>query len=98
MSKIFGFNLFVLAALIGAVLSTALAASYCKQDQFSAVRDCGFDTMDQCVAAISGSGGGCVRAHHLAETSASRAFVPRRHGRASGRAEASRKRLNFQIQ
>jgi len=97
MSKIFGFNLFVLAALIGAVLSTALAASYCKQDQFSAVWDRGFDTMDQCVATISGSGGGCVRNPHLAETSASRADV-RRHGRASGRAEASRKRLNFQIQ
>lgn len=97
MSKIFGFNLFVLAALIGAVLSTALAASYCRQDQFSAVRDCGFDTMDQCVATISGSGGGCVRNPRLAETSASHADV-RRRGRASGGAEASRKRLNFQIQ
>ena len=45
-------QLFVLAALIGAVLSTALAADR-KQDQFSAVRDRGFDTMDQCVATIS---------------------------------------------
>ena len=98
MSKIFGFNLIVFAGLIGAVLSTALAASYCKQDRFSAVRDCGFDTMDQCVATISGSGGGCVRDPYLAETSASHADVPKRHGRASGRAEASRKRLNLRIE
>ena len=86
MKTVFRLSAIVLAAL--ACLSAVPSASakdyqYCKQDHFSGMRDCRFETMEQCVAMISGGGGSCMRDPYLAETSASYASVPtgRRHRR-----------------
>ena len=59
------------------------------------MRSCGFDTMDQCVAMISGRGGSCDRNPFLAEASASYAYAPKRHGQrtASWRINCQRERF-----
>jgi hypothetical protein len=45
------------------------------------MRSCGFETMEQCVAAISGRGGTCTRDPYVPETGESYAYAPKRHGR-----------------
>jgi hypothetical protein len=81
MKTIFGLNAIVLAGL--AFLSTTSGASaknyqYCELD-FSGMRDCRFETMEQCVAMISGRGGSCMRDPYLSEPRA--AFASARKGR-----------------
>ena len=79
MKTVLGLNTFVLAGV--ALLSAAPSASakdyqYCKQDHFSGMRDCRFETMEQCVAMISGGGGSCMRDPYSVELGASYASVP----------------------
>jgi hypothetical protein len=75
-----------IAALAGATLLSAaepVAAGkyeFCREDYSSGMRQCGFNTVEQCVAMISGRGGSCVRTPLLSETSASYARAPKRHG------------------
>jgi hypothetical protein len=86
MKNIFAFSAIALATLVGsALLSTTEPASardyeFCRQDYTSGMRQCGFDTMEQCIAMISGRGGSCIRDPFLAEASASYAFAPKHHG------------------
>ncbi|WP_249158009.1 DUF3551 domain-containing protein [Bradyrhizobium jicamae] len=37
------------------------ASGYCLQDYSSAIRKCSFDTLEQCIVAISSRGGSCAR-------------------------------------
>jgi len=73
MKCLFGLNAMIIAGLAGAaLLGTAPSASakdyqYCKQDHYSGMRDCRFETMEQCVAMISGGGGSCMRDPYLRE-------------------------------
>ncbi|HZR88333.1 MAG TPA: DUF3551 domain-containing protein [Bradyrhizobium sp.] len=81
MKTIFGLNAIVLAAL--ALLSTTSGASaknyqYCELD-FSGMRDCRFETMEQCVAMISGRGGSCMRDPYPVEAGTAYASVPAGH-------------------
>jgi Protein of unknown function (DUF3551) len=82
MKKIFAFS--ALATLAGsAFLITAEPAAardyeYCRQDS-SGMNSCSFDTMEQCVAMMSGRGGSCSRNPFLAEASASYAYAPKHH-------------------
>jgi hypothetical protein len=86
MSKIIAFSTIAASVLVGAVfLSAAEPAAarefqYCREDYSSDTRQCGFDTVEQCVAMISGRGGSCVRNPLLSEASASCARAPKRHG------------------
>jgi hypothetical protein len=73
-------------ALAGAALSVpgALAAkdyAFCRQDESSGMRSCDFETMEPCVAMISGRGGTCTRDPYMTETSESYAYAPKRRGR-----------------
>jgi hypothetical protein len=86
MKTIFAFSAVAVAILAGsAFLITAEPAAakdyeFCKQDFSSAPRlSCAFDTMEQCVAMISGRSGSCTRNPFLAEGSASYAYAPKRH-------------------
>lgn len=71
------------AALAGAAFLSAAAPAaakdyeFCQQDYSSAMRSCGFETMEQCVAMISGRGGSCMRNPFQAETSGSYASAPK---------------------
>jgi hypothetical protein len=73
MRQTIAFSTIALAALAGAAFfvagepSAARNYQYCGADYASGVRQCGFDTMEQCVAMISGRGGSCTRDHFLAE-------------------------------
>ena len=55
--------------------------AFCRQDDSSGMRSCGFETMEQCVTAISGRGGACTRDPYVTETGGSYAYAPKRHGR-----------------
>lgn len=83
MSKIFALGIITATALAGAAFleaaepTTARDYKFCQQDYSSDMRACGFDTMEQCVAMISGSGGSCIRSPIFADTSASYAYAPR---------------------
>jgi Protein of unknown function (DUF3551) len=85
MKKIVAFSTIAVAILAGsAFLSTAEQAAakdyeFCRQDS-SGTLSCGFDTMEQCVAMISGRGGTCSRNPFLADASASYAYAPKRRG------------------
>lgn len=76
MSKIFATISVLFAALAGAdYLSVAPTASssgyeYCLQDYSSGLRKCSFDTLELCIAVISGRGGSCVRSPDMALGSA----------------------------
>jgi Protein of unknown function (DUF3551) len=87
MKKIFAFNAIAVATLAGAAfLITAEPAAakdyeFCKQDFSSAPRlSCAYDTMEQCVAMISGRSGTCTRNPFLAEASDSYAYASKRQG------------------
>jgi uncharacterized protein DUF3551 len=86
MSKTITFSTIAASALAGAVFLSAAAPvaareyQYCREDYSSGMRQCGFDTVEQCVAMISGRGGSCVRNPLLSEASASYAHAPKRHG------------------
>jgi hypothetical protein len=87
MSKKFAVGIFAAAALAGATFLTtsepaaAKEYEYCRQDWSSGMRSCGFDTVEQCVAMISGRGGTCVRNPVAAEASAAYAYAPKAHTR-----------------
>jgi Protein of unknown function (DUF3551) len=55
--------------------------AFCRQDDSSGMRSCGFGTMEQCVATISGRGGTCTRDPYVTETGESYAYAPKRRGR-----------------
>jgi hypothetical protein len=87
MSSILGRKSIVLAGLVGAAfLSIAPTASakdhqYCLLDYYSSgTRDCGFDTIEQCLAMISGRGGSCARDPYLPEPRASYAYAQKGRG------------------
>jgi Protein of unknown function (DUF3551) len=67
MSKILAFSAIAVTALVSVAILEAVQPAgakdyeYCRQDYSSGMRQCGFDTMEQCVAMISGRGGGCMR-------------------------------------
>ena len=88
MKKILAFSTIAVTTLVGAALlgaaepAAAKDYEFCRLDYTSGMRSCGFDTMDQCVAMISGRGGSCDRNPFLAEASASYAYAPKRHGHA----------------
>lgn len=75
------------AALVGAAflsdVGPAAAKDYelCQQDYSTNMRSCDFETMEQCVAMISGRGGSCTRNPLLAETSGSYASAPKSRAR-----------------
>lgn len=50
---------------------------YCRVDS-SGTRSCGFDTIEQCLAMISGRGGSCTRDPFLANPDEAYASVPKR--------------------
>ncbi len=87
MSRIFAITTLAAAALGLATLlaptepATAKDYEYCRQDWGSGMRSCAFDTMEQCVAMISGRGGSCIRNPVGAEASAALAYAPKVHAR-----------------
>ena len=86
MKKIFAFSAIAVATLAGsAFLITAEPAAakdyeFCRYDHSSGMNSCGFDTMEQCVAMMSGRGGSCNRNPLLADANASYAHAPKRRG------------------
>ena len=86
MKKILAFSTIAVAILAGsAFLGTAEQAAakdyeFCRYDHSSGTLSCGFDTMEQCVAMMSGRGGTCSRNPFLADASAAYAQAPKRHG------------------
>lgn len=86
MNKISVLATIAAVALVGAAfLSDAGPAAakdyeFCQQDYSSNMRSCDFETMEQCVAMISGRGGSCTR-NPLAETSRSYASAPKSRAR-----------------
>jgi Protein of unknown function (DUF3551) len=86
MSKTIAFSTIAASALVGTVFLSAaepVAAreyQYCREDYSSDTRQCGFDTVEQCVTMISGRGGSCVRNPLLFGASASYAHASKRHG------------------
>ena len=86
MSKGIAFSAMAKSALAGATLLSAaepVAAreyEYCREDYSSGMRQCGFATVEQCVAMISGRGGSCSRNPFLADASASYAHAPKHRG------------------
>jgi hypothetical protein len=85
MKKILAFSTIAVAILAGsAFLGTAEQAAakdyeFCRQDS-SGTLSCGFDTMEQCVAMMSGRGGTCSRNPFLPDANAAYAQAPKRHG------------------
>jgi hypothetical protein len=86
MSKSIAFSTIAAVALASASFLGAAAPvaareyEYCREDSSSGMRQCGFDTVEQCVAMISGRGGSCNRNPFLGEAGASYAYAPKRHG------------------
>jgi len=86
MNKIFVGTLGIVAMAGAAFLAptgpvTAKDYAFCRQDDSSGMRSCGFETMEQCVTAILGRGGTCTRDPYATKTSESYAYAPKRHGR-----------------
>jgi hypothetical protein len=83
MKKILAFSTIAVAILAGSAflsISEPAAAKdyeFCRQDS-SGTLACGFDTMEQCVAMMSGRGGSCSRNPFLADPNASYAHAPKR--------------------
>ena len=86
MKKILAFSTIAVAILAGsAFLSASEPAAakdyeFCRYDYSSGMNSCGFDTMEQCVAMISGRGGSCNRNPLLTDANASYAHAPKRRG------------------
>ncbi|MFK4722129.1 hypothetical protein ABIE89_003229 [Bradyrhizobium niftali] len=55
--------------------------AFCRQDASSGMRSCDFETMEQCLAMISGRGGSCTRDPYLTQSGQSYAYAPKRDGR-----------------
>jgi hypothetical protein len=93
MRKTIAFSTIALAALASAAFfaagepSAARNYQYCEVDYALGMRQCSFDTMEQCVATISGRGGSCTRDRFLAEPSGSYAFAPKGHAPAQLQAD-----------
>jgi Protein of unknown function (DUF3551) len=69
-------------ALFAAYVAMATPAAaakyeYCRQDVTSAMRSCGFETLEQCQAMSSGRGGSCYRDPFLVDTSNALAYQPK---------------------
>jgi hypothetical protein len=81
MSKLLAFGAIAVTALVSAAMLEAVQPAaakdyeYCRQDNTSGTRQCGFDTMEQCLAMISGRGGSCMRDPFLKDPSASFAYA-----------------------
>ena len=81
MSRIFAFSAIAVMALASLALLEAVQPAaakdyeYCRQDISSGMRQCGFDTMEQCLAMISGRGRSCVRDPFLKQPSESFAYA-----------------------
>ena len=86
MKNILAFSTIAVAILAGsAFLSTSEPAAakdyeFCRYDYSSGMNSCGFDTMEQCVAMMSGRGGSCNRNPLLTDANASYAHAPKRRG------------------
>lgn len=98
MTKIIPLNSIVLAMLAGVAFPIAAQPAstkdyeYCRQDYSSDLQECGFSTMEQCVAMISGRGGSCTRDPYLvaAHGSYTDARKGRGHRRGSERIHGGR--------
>jgi hypothetical protein len=81
MSRIFAFSAIAVTALASVAFlepvqpAAAKDYEYCRQEYSSGMRQCGFDTMEQCLAMISGRGGSCMRDPFLKDPSASFAYA-----------------------
>ena len=69
-------GLFAMALVAVATPASAGSNEYCRQDVSSAMRSCGFATMEQCQAMSSGRGGTCYRDPFLPEASNAYAYAP----------------------
>lgn len=86
MKKILAFS--TLAAVLAAAAfltptepAAAKEYEFCRFDYSSGMRTCAFETIEQCVAMISGRGGSCVRNQAGGEASAAYAYSPKAHAR-----------------
>jgi hypothetical protein len=68
-------GLWALALVAVATPASAASNEYCRQDVTSAMRSCGFATMEQCQAMSSGRGGSCYRDPFLPAAGASSAYA-----------------------
>lgn len=62
-------------ALVAIVTPAAQAGEFCATD--SVVKGCGFDTLEQCQASVSGIGGSCRRDPNFKGPSGSLAYQPK---------------------
>ena len=69
--------LFALAFVAMATPAAASPGEYCRQDVTSAMRSCGFSSLEECQAMSSGRGGDCYRDPFFANTSNAYAYQPR---------------------
>ncbi|RXG85271.1 DUF3551 domain-containing protein [Bradyrhizobium zhanjiangense] len=88
MTKTIALSTIAAAALAAATFwCTAEPASaknyeYCRVDYtLGSPRNCGFDTMEQCMAMISGRGGSCTRDPFYQTETESFAYAPKNTGR-----------------
>jgi hypothetical protein len=75
MNKTIALSTIAAATLAGATLLSAAEPVAAREYEY-----CREDTVEQCVATISGRGGSCVRNPLLSEASASYAHAPKRRG------------------
>jgi hypothetical protein len=66
-------------AFVALAAPAATAGEYCRTDT-SGMQSCGFDTLEQCQAKSSGTGGTCARDPFYKDASNSLAYQPK-HGR-----------------
>jgi hypothetical protein len=65
-------------AFLAMAAPTAIAGEYCKTDS-SGMRGCGYETMAQCQAAVSGANGTCARDPFYAAPQNALAYQPAHH-------------------
>ena len=84
MSKIFSISAVSIAGLASvAFLGVAQPAAakdygFCRNDYPAGMRQCAFDTLEQCRASANGRGGDCIR-NPSVEEGAAYAYAPRAH-------------------